>query len=86
MKWRLAYLWWLVWGFGRWLWRATETYYIGPTEYWDGSRRTSWKPKHCKDCGWRGPLRWAVHSYDSRGSWDADVVAVNHCPGCRAEI
>ena len=81
-SWLLAYVWWLLWGFGRWLWLAD-----GPehwTWYWRSSRRTSWWPLRCAACGWRGPERWTVHSY--KGDGMGDVTPVSECPACNAEV
>jgi hypothetical protein len=51
---------------------------------WVWGRWESPRPAHCSACGWRGPERWLVHTYESdqRG----DVTPVDECPVCREEI
>jgi len=78
-NWRLAYAWWLIWGFGRWLALATETRWISWRWYWRSGRKTSWYPLRCA-CGWRGPERWAFFEYDQAGP--DDVAPVTLCPKC----
>jgi len=82
----LELAWWLIWGFGRWLKLATETYWVSPMEYWRSGRKTSWYPLGCTNCGWKGPEHKAVHTYTSSGSWDEDVYGVTNCPQCGQEI
>ena len=51
---------------------------------WQG-RHEDWSPVLCDECGWRGPRRWAVHTYGDDGSGE-DVEPVDECPGCGMEI
>ncbi len=84
---RLAalYIWWLLCGFGRWLWQADRTLpCFGWVLYWDSGRHTSWRLTHCLSCTWKGPLRWAVHTYQLAG--DNDVEPVDLCPKCKGEV
>jgi len=83
MIWRLAYVWWLLWGFGRWLTMADDATWKSPIWYWRSGRHTSWYPLRCQ-CGWRGPERWARKAY--AGAWDQDVHPVTLCPQCGEEV
>ena len=77
-----ATLWTLLWGTGRWLkyiysrpgWRCRREWAF----MW--GRWESPKPVRCRDCGWAGPLRWSIHTYQAAG-WD-DVEPVDRCPHC----
>lgn len=47
-------------------------------------RRESPEAIRCEECGWGGPLRWAVHTYQGDGC--GDVEPVDECPKCGAEV
>jgi hypothetical protein len=80
-NWFLAYVWWLLWGFGRWLWHAEGREH--PIDYWRTGRGESWYPLRCAACGWRGPERWAKHDYEVALG---EVAPITRCPGCREEF
>jgi hypothetical protein len=82
-NWFLAYLWWLIWGFGRWLWKADD--HSSWQWYWRSGRQTSWYPVRCAACGWRGPERWAEHNYAGE-SHSEDVEPTDYCPRCGTEV
>ncbi len=73
----LAVAWTVVWGTARWLKMG-----LAKRRSWAFSwgRHDSPKAMRCAECGWRGPLRWAVHTYEASG-WD-DVEPVGRCPRC----
>lgn len=81
----VASFWTLLWGTARWLkylhtlpgWRRRRQL----TFLWD--RHESPEAMRCRECGWAGPLRWTVHTYQAAG-WD-DVEPVDLCPSCRAD-
>ena len=80
-----AALWTLFWGTARWLkytrtlpgWRCRRQLAF----MW--GRRESPKAVRCRDCGWTGPLRWVVHTYEAAGRYD--VEPVDRCPCCDAD-
>jgi len=78
-NWFLAYVWWMLWGFGRWIWLAEGEEHW--TWYWRSSRRTSWWPLRCAGCGWRGPERWSRHGYEATDAM-GDVCPAAYCPEC----
>ena len=49
------------------------------------TRTLAWDPVCCEECGWRGALRWAFHTYQDDGSGE-DVEARDECPECGGEL
>jgi hypothetical protein len=83
MRWMIAYCWWALWGFGRWLWHAEG--HGDWQDYWRSGRHTSWYPLRCAACGWRGPECWAEHGY-AGDSGSEDVEPTDYCPRCGREV
>jgi hypothetical protein len=81
----VAVLWTLFWGTDRWLRYESRhsEFKMGRREAFMWGRRESPKAMRCEDCGWIGPLRWAVHTYRNDGC--GDVEGVDLCPRCNAE-
>ena len=85
----LAMGWTLTWGTWKlacrwkdWCLRPTTfRYYRSLAFSW--GRHTSPKALLCVECGWAGPLRWMVHTYDDDGC--GDVEAVDECPRCGSQ-
>ena len=49
-------------------------------------RSEDWEPTYCDEgCGWAGPRRWAIHTYEDDGT-GKDVVPFDECPKCGAEV
>jgi hypothetical protein len=81
----LAVAWTLAWGAVRWL-KYLRSYPGWPRRVqlaFRWGRRESPKAVRCQECGWTGPLRWAIHSYEASG--DDDVEPVDRCPSCDAD-
>jgi len=82
----LAMAWTLVWGTWNLVhcWKdwclhpSTFRYYRSLAFTW--GRHDSPKAVTCTECGWAGPLRWMLHSYDGDGC--GDVEPVDRCPAC----
>ena len=70
LRWLLAVIMWRFqcWGFLRWFLPYA------------GGRHIDWAPCRCEECGWRGPVRWAFHTY--HGCGEDDVEPVDECPRC----
>ena len=75
----VAALWTSLWGTARWL---TYRRYRRQLAFLWG-RHESPEPMRCRECGWGGPLRWTVHTYQAAG-WD-DVEPVDLCPSCHSD-
>ena len=81
----VAALWTLLWGTVRWLkyqhtlpgWRCRRQLAF----LW--GRHESPEAMRCRACGWGGPLRWTVHTYEA-ARWD-DVEPVDLCPSCHSD-
>jgi len=76
----LAVAWTAAWGGARWIGYALGGKRWRQRMAFSWSRWASPKPMRCGECGWVGPLRWAVHTYAAAG-YD-DVEPVDNCPSC----
>jgi len=52
---------------------------------WMWGRHDSPEPVLCEECGWGGPRRWAVHTYQDDGTGE-DVEPVDQCRRCQREV
>jgi hypothetical protein len=77
--------WTLLWGMARWLKYMRTLRGWGCRRQWAFMWGQCESPKavRCQECGWAGPLRWAIHTYQAAG-WD-DVEPVDRCPYCHAD-
>jgi hypothetical protein len=79
LRWSVAWLWTLVWGWSRWLrWRHQP---YGAMVAWMWGRHDSPEPVMCHYCLWAGATRECYHGYQGEES-----EAVDCCPRCDGEI
>jgi hypothetical protein len=86
----LALIWTLLWGCARWPYLrfyfrcASNAGRVAWCHAFSWGRRECPEPVVCKQCGWAGPGRRSVHTYEPDGC--GDVEPVDECPRCRKKI